>query len=108
MALLNSTSMVLITKITGALDIDFWPISLIDSVYKLIAKVFIIKLSKVVEQKLGKRQNVFVEGQQITEVALIANKVVDSVSSVELGESCASLTLKRVTTCFLAFLVLPS
>ena len=47
---LNSTFLVLIKKKTGAEDLrDFKPISLVESLYKLLAKVLANKLKKVVE-----------------------------------------------------------
>ena len=52
---------------------DFRPISLVRSLYKLLAK----RLKKVVGKVLSEAQNAFVEGCQITNASLIANEVID-------------------------------
>ena len=76
---LNSTFLVLIPKIRGAEDLkDFRPISLIGSIYKLIAKVLANRLKKVMNGLVNLAQNAFVEGRQILDASFIANDVIDS------------------------------
>lgn len=55
----------------------FWPISLIGSIYKLIAKVLARRISKVMDKVIGKCQNALIGGKKILDVALIVNKEVD-------------------------------
>ena len=75
---LNSTILVLIPKKGGAEDLkDFRPISLVGSVYKLIAKVLANRLKKVMHGLVNTAQNTFVEGRQILDASLIANEVID-------------------------------
>ena len=55
---LNSTCMVTIPKKEGVEDIkDFRPISLVGSLYKLIAKVIANRLKKVMSRLVNKAQN---------------------------------------------------
>ena len=78
---LNSTFIVLVPKKGGAEDFkDFRPISLVNSQYKLIAKVLANRLKKVMSKLVNTTQNVVVAGRQILDASLIANEVIDSIT----------------------------
>ena len=75
---LNTTFLVLIPKKGGAEDLgDFWPISLLGGLYKLLTKVLANRLKKVLDKVVSGDQNAFVRGKQILDVSLIANEVID-------------------------------
>ena len=75
---LNTTCLVLIPKKGGIEDLnDFRPISLVGSLYKLLAKVLANKLKKVVGKVVSAYQNAFIEGRQIIVASLIANELID-------------------------------
>ena len=75
----NSTFVVLIPKKVGAYDVkDFRPISLTGSIYKIISKVLANHLREVLGSLLSPTQNTFIQGRQIQDSMLIANKSLDS------------------------------
>ena len=63
---LNATFIALIPKKNGASNIrDFRPISLVGSVYKILAKILANRLKEVLDQLISESQNSFVGGRQI-------------------------------------------
>lgn len=75
----NSTFLVLISKCKGAEDLkDFRSISLVESLYKLLAKVLANRLKRVMSKLVNKAHNTFVEGGRILDASLIANDIIDS------------------------------
>jgi hypothetical protein len=76
---INSTFISLIPKICGAKEIkDFCPISLVDGVYKIIAKVLANRIRRVMDRIISKPHNAFVKGRRILDLVLIANECLDS------------------------------
>jgi len=55
---------------------DFRPISLVGSLYKVIAKILSSKLKVVLPNLIGESKTAFVSRRQILEGVLIANEVV--------------------------------
>ena len=76
---INSTFLVLIPKKGGAEDLmDFRPIILVGSLYKLLSKVLAKILKKVISKVISLTQNAYEEGRQILDASLIENEVLDS------------------------------
>ena len=73
----NTTWVTLIPKKKGKMEIsDFRPISLVGSLYKIIAKILSKRLKGVLPGLIGDAETAFVAGRQILDGALIANEVV--------------------------------
>lgn len=69
----------LIPKIYNPMELrDFGPISLVGCIYKLLAKIPTNRLKSAMLIIIGPFQEAFVEGRQIHDRVLIANKLIDS------------------------------
>jgi hypothetical protein len=87
---LNSSFIALIPKKHNVSNIrDYRPISLIGSVYKLLAKVLANRFKGVLDGLILESQNAFVGGRQILDLGLIVNECLGScIKSYLLGVIC--------------------
>jgi len=75
---INSTFIALIPKIDSPQWLnDFRPISLVGSMYKILAKVLANRLRSVIGSVVLDSQSAFVKGRQILDGILVANEIVD-------------------------------
>ncbi|GAU33774.1 hypothetical protein TSUD_393360 [Trifolium subterraneum] len=75
---INSTFIALIPKVDNPHRLnDFRPISLVGSLYKILAKVLANRLRTVIGRVISESQTAFVKDRQILDGILIANEAVD-------------------------------
>ena len=93
---LNASFIALIPKKQNASNIrDFRPISLIGSVYKLLAKVLANRLKGVLDSLISESQNAFVGGRKIWDSVLIANECLDSRLKSQVRGFICKLDIKK-------------
>ncbi|KAL4282967.1 hypothetical protein GQ457_16G007830 [Hibiscus cannabinus] len=74
----NHSFITLIPKVSCPKKIDdFRPISLVNSLYKILAKVLSKRLDGCLEEVIGVTQFAFLKGKQILDCSFIANEVID-------------------------------
>lgn len=103
----NASFIALIPKKKGVVELkDYRPISLIGSVYKLLAKILAERMKRVMNSLVSGQQSAFLKNRQITDASLIANEVLDwRIKSGESGILC-KLDIKKAFDQFnLAYLV---
>ncbi|KAK2640774.1 hypothetical protein Ddye_022537 [Dipteronia dyeriana] len=75
----NSTFIALIPKIKNLESLkDYKPISLVGSIYKVVAKILANRLKRVMNALIGKTQMAFVNKRQIVDSFVIAEEVIYS------------------------------
>jgi hypothetical protein len=75
---INSTFITLIPKKQSPQSLnDYCPISLVGSLYKVLAKLLANRLSSVMSRVISDTQSAFVKGRQILDGIMVANEVVD-------------------------------
>jgi hypothetical protein len=75
---INSTFIALIPKVDNPQSLnEFRPISLVGSLYKILAKVLANRLRMVLGSVISDSQSAFIKGRQILDGILVANEIVD-------------------------------
>jgi hypothetical protein len=81
---LNSTFIALIPKVDNPQRLnDFRPISLVGSLYKILAKVLANRLRSVIGTVVSESRTAFVKSKQILDGILIANEAVDEATRLK-------------------------
>jgi len=88
---LNTSYIALIPKVIGSSYFnDYRPISLLNGLYKIIAKILATRLKEVMQSMVSPSQSAFIAGKNILDSVLVANEMLDSMKS----RSCQGFLLK--------------
>nr|GEW89979.1 RNA-directed DNA polymerase, eukaryota, reverse transcriptase zinc-binding domain protein [Tanacetum cinerariifolium] len=93
----NSSFITLIPKVSNANMVkDFRPISLIGSLYKIIAKVLAIRLALVIDDLVNENQSAFVPDRQVLDGSFILNEIVQWCKSRKKQSSKVGDSMSRI------------
>jgi hypothetical protein len=83
---INSTFIALIPKVDNPQQFnDFRPISLVGSLYKILAMILANRLRLVIGSVIPDSQSAFIKGRQILDGILVANEIVDEAKKLSEG-----------------------
>jgi hypothetical protein len=95
----SSYFLTIIPKVDSPLKIgDFRPISLVESLYKLVAKVLAGRLVKVMDKLISPNQSAFIQGRQLVDGVVAVNEIIDLAKKSRKECLIFELTLKKRTT----------
>ncbi|KAK2635495.1 hypothetical protein Ddye_030287 [Dipteronia dyeriana] len=78
---------------------DFRPISLVGSLYKLLAKVLASRLKRVMNSIIGDSQMAFIKNRQITDCLMIANEVIHKWKRDKVGGLLVKIDFEKAYDC---------
>ncbi|GLT28935.1 hypothetical protein SLA2020_038370 [Shorea laevis] len=97
---LNSSFIVLVPKKGNPVDLkDYRPISLINSLYKIISKVLANRIKKVLVKVISGTQSAFLGGRQITDGILILNEVVEEIKKKKVSSFIFKADFEKAYDC---------
>lgn len=88
--------MVLLPKCENPLSLkDFRPISLINSMYKVLAKILSKRLASVLNSVISENQPAFLSSRNISEGILISNEIIDEAKRKKKGVSILQVDFEK-------------
>lgn len=86
---INSTQIVLIPKRENASTMtDFKPISLCNTVYKVVSKIIVNCLQPVMEELISPNQNAFIKGRLISDNIFLASELMTYIHKTRSTNTC--------------------
>lgn len=97
---INSSFIVLVPKKTNPLSLDdYRPISLINSLYKILAKCLANRLRQVIHKLINPSQSAFISGRNITDSIVACNEMVDLLKHRSSGNFLFKVDFEKAFDC---------
>lgn len=92
----NVTNIVILPKVKEPkIFADFRPISLFNTIYKIITKAICLRLQHLIPKFISPKQGGFVPGKETVEGALIAHEVLHSINTSHLPSFIAKIDMMK-------------
>ncbi|WRX31361.1 Reverse transcriptase domain - like 10 [Theobroma cacao] len=96
----NNSFITLIPKVRNPVKMkDYRPISLVDSLYKIVAKILANRIKWVIGDVVGNNQFAFVKGRQLTDAVLIANELINLIRKERTGGMIMKVDFEKAYDC---------
>ena len=93
---INKTFIALVPKIPTPMSLlDFRPISLCNTIYKIFAKVLVNRIKPFLERIIGSPQKGFVPGRQILDAVITTHEVIHSMKQIKRPSMAFKLNISK-------------
>lgn len=96
----NNSFITLIPKVKNLIEMkDYRPISLVDNLCKIVAKILANRIKVVIGDVIENNQFAFVKGRQLTDTVLVANELVNLIKKEKNGGLILKVDFEKAYDC---------